>query len=76
MSGGVISDEILAANYLADQSILNKANFVNIGSIVPTVADAQLRSLLSGINPVARTKSIVDSVIKILRLLQPLLQYR
>jgi len=73
MSGGVISDEISAANYLVDQNILNKTDLVNIGSIVPTIADAQLRSLLSGINPVARTKSIVDSVIKILRLLQPLL---
>jgi class 3 adenylate cyclase len=72
-SGGDIGDEISAANYLVDQNILNKTDLINIGSIVPTVADAQLRSLLSGINPVARTKSIVDSVIKILRLLQPLL---
>ena len=68
-----ISDEISAANYLVDQNIFNKTDRVNIGSIVPNVADAQLLSLLSGINPKARTRSIVDSLVKILKLLQPLI---
>ena len=68
-----IGDEKSAANYLVDQNIFNKTDRVNIGSIVPTVADAQLLSLLSGINPKARTKSIVDSLIKIMKLVQPLI---
>ena len=72
-AGNNNGDEIAAANYLVDQSILNKTDRVNIGSIVPTVADAQLRSLLSGLNPKARTRSIVDSMMKILKRLQPLM---
>lgn len=68
-----IDDEIVAAKYLVDQNIFNKTDKVNMGSIVPTVADAQLLSLLSGMNPKARTKSIVDSLIKILKFLQPLM---
>lgn len=68
-----IESEISAANYLVDQHVFNKTDRVNIGSIVPTLADAQLLSLLSGLNPKARTRSIVDSLIKILKLLQPLI---
>jgi len=71
--GDDIGNEIAAANYLVDQNIFNKTDRVNIGSIVPTVADAQLLSLLSGLNPKARTRSIVDSLMKILKLLQPLI---
>lgn len=71
--GDEIGNEISAANYLVEQNIFNKTDRVNIGSIVPTVADAQLLSLLSGLNPKARTRSIVDSLMKILKLLQPLI---
>ncbi|KAL7551428.1 hypothetical protein ACHAWF_014616 [Thalassiosira exigua] len=68
-----VDNEIAAANYLVNQNIFNKTDRVNVGSIVPTVADAQLLSLLSGLNPKARTRSIVDSLMKILKLLQPLI---
>jgi predicted ATPase len=68
-----IDNELLAANFLVDENIFNKTDRVNIGSIVPSVADAQLLSLLSGLNPKARTRSIADSLMKILTLLQPLI---
>ena len=71
-AGNDVGNEISAANYLVDHNIFNKTDRVNIGSIVPTVADAQLLGLLSGLNPGARTRSIVDSLMKILTLLQPL----
>jgi predicted ATPase/class 3 adenylate cyclase len=69
----VIDNESEAANFLVDENIFNKTDRVNIGSIVPSVADAQLLSLLSGLNPKARTRSIADSLMKILTLLQPLI---
>jgi hypothetical protein len=72
-AGNDIGNEISAANYLVDQNIFNKTDRFNIGSIVPTVADAQLLGILNGLNPNARTRSIVDSLMKILKLLQPLL---
>ncbi|KAL7469251.1 hypothetical protein ACHAXS_009513 [Conticribra weissflogii] len=70
-NGREIDNEVSAANYLVDENIFKKTDRVNIGSIVPTVADAQLLSLLSGLNPKARTRTIVDSLMKILKLLQP-----
>ena len=71
--GVEVDNEVSAANYLVEQNIFKKTDRVNIGLIVPTVADAQLLSLLSGLNPKARTKTIVDSLMKILKLLQPLI---
>ncbi|KAL3802963.1 hypothetical protein HJC23_011586 [Cyclotella cryptica] len=68
-----LDSEAAAANYLVNGNIFNKTDRVNIGSIVPSVADAQLLSLLSGLNPKARTRSIADSLMKILTLLQPLI---
>mmetsp|Transcript_2252 Transcript_2252/g.5269 ORF Transcript_2252/g.5269 Transcript_2252/m.5269 type:complete len:1378 (+) Transcript_2252:1-4134(+) len=70
-AGREIDNEVSAANYLVDENIFKKTDRVNIGSIVPTVADEQLLSLLSGLNPKARTRTIVDSLMKILKLLQP-----
>lgn len=69
--GKTIDNESEAANFLVDENIFKKTDRVNIGSIVPSVADAQLISLLSGLNPKARTRSIADSLMKILTLLQP-----
>jgi tetratricopeptide (TPR) repeat protein len=66
-------DEVAAANLLVERTVFNKTDRVNIGSVVPTVADAQLLSLLSGLNPKTKTKNIVDSLMKILKLLQPLM---
>lgn len=71
--GTSIDNELVAANFLVDENILNKTDRVNIGSIVPSVADAQLLSLLSGLNPKARTRSIADSLMKLITLLQPLI---
>ena len=72
-SGEDFDSEVAAADYLVEQNVFKKTDRVNIGSIVPQVADAQLFSLLNGMNPKARTKSIVDSMMKILKLLNPLL---
>jgi predicted ATPase/class 3 adenylate cyclase len=71
-SGEGFDSEVSAADYLVEQNIFKKTDRVNIGSVVPQVADAQLLSLLSGLNPKARTKSIVDSLMTILKRLTPL----
>eukprot|EP00985_Skeletonema_marinoi_P012749 scaffold6223_cov145-Skeletonema_marinoi.AAC.5 len=73
LRGEDFDSEVEAADYLVQENVFKKTDRVNIGSIVPQVADAQLLSLLSGMNPNARTKSIVDSMMKILKLLNPLI---
>ncbi len=73
LRGKEFNDEAAAADYLVEENVFKKTDRVNIGSIVPQVADAQLLSLLSGMNPNARTRSIVDSMMKILKLLNPVI---
>eukprot|EP00986_Skeletonema_menzelii_P014529 scaffold9749_cov148-Skeletonema_menzelii.AAC.5 len=73
LRGEDFDSEAAAADYLVEENVFKKTDRVNIGSIVPQVADAQLLSLLSGMNPNARTRSIVDSMMKILKLLNPVI---
>jgi hypothetical protein len=58
---------------LISNKVLNKTDRVVLGSIIPSVIDSQLISLLQGQNAMVLTQNIADSLIKIFRPLQPLL---
>ena len=68
-----INDDNKAMTELIDHKILNRTDRVVIGSILPSVIDAQLMSLLKGQNPTSLAKTLVESMLKILIPLQPLM---
>ena len=68
-----LEDEIAALVLLIEHRVLNKTDRAVIGSILPTVTDQQLMSLLKGQNQKAITKAMGDSLMKLFRPLQPLM---
>ena len=64
--------EVEAVNELLSHKTLSKTDRMMLGSIIPSISDAQLISLLPK-NPKTMTKAIVDSFIKVLKPLQPVM---
>ena len=64
--------EAKAVNELLSHKTLSKTDRMMLGSIIPSISDAQLISLLPK-NPKTMTKAIVDSLIKVLKPLQPVM---
>uniref|UniRef100_A0A7S4SA71 Guanylate cyclase domain-containing protein n=2 Tax=Ditylum brightwellii TaxID=49249 RepID=A0A7S4SA71_9STRA len=71
--GQVTDDEVAAIEMLIENKILTKTDRVVLGSILPTVSDSQLLSLLKGQSTTALTKSISDTLIKLFVPLQPIM---
>jgi hypothetical protein len=65
-------NEVEAVNELLSHKTLSKTDRMMLGSIIPSISDAQLISLLPK-NPKTMTKAIVDSFIKVLKPLQPVM---
>ena len=65
-------NEAKAVDELLTHKILSKTDRMMLGSIIPSISDAQLISLLPK-NPKTMTKAIVESFIKVLKPLQPVM---
>lgn len=66
------TDEVDAVKKLVDEKLLTKTDRMMIGSVIPSISDAQLISLLPK-NPKILARAIVESFIKLLKPLQPVM---
>lgn len=69
---GANSDNVIVQR-LIRRKILNKSDQLMIGRILPEVMNNELLSLLKGRNPTAMIKDLVDSLLKIMIPLQPVM---